>query len=57
MNPRRENIPCRAADALRQVRRACEHKYILPGAGAVYAAALAREFRADRRSGGCGCSG
>ncbi|WP_250986370.1 hypothetical protein [Methanoculleus oceani] len=50
------NILCRAADALRQVRRAREHKYILPGAGAVYAAAPAREFRADRRPGGCGCS-
>jgi len=37
-------------------RRAREHNYIPPGGEALYAAALAREFHAARRSGGCGCS-
>ncbi len=40
------------------MRRVREHNYIPPGAEALYAAALAREFKADgydRRSGGCDC--
>jgi hypothetical protein len=51
------NIPCRVVDALQQVWRAREHKYILPGAEAVYAAALVKESSADRGSGGCRCPG
>lgn len=37
------------------LRRVREHNYIPPGAEPLYATALAREFHADRPSGGCDC--